>query len=108
MNLSRSISTIRLPGLGALVVMILAAAGVVQITVLVSMSLYRHHAWTLEAGGARDRIAALEREVDDLSTGVARLSNDASYLETLARRQGFVRKGERVIVPGSGAAVGGP
>jgi hypothetical protein len=41
----------------------------------------------------------IESEVRELEVRAAKARSDRGYLEELARRQGFVRKSERVIVP---------
>jgi cell division protein FtsB len=76
----------------------IAALGLLQITALVLLTLYRHFDWSYRADLKRQQVQQLELEVKELRERV-KLSTDPAYLEGLARKQGFVRDGERVIVP---------
>ena len=75
-----------------------AALGLLQITALILLTLYRHFEWTHQADLKRAVVQQLQLEVGELRERV-RLSSDPAYLEGLARKQGFIQDGERVIVP---------
>ncbi len=77
---------------------VVVALGVLQITALVLLTLYRHFDWSYQAGQQRARVQQLQLEVKELRERV-KLSTDPAYLEGLARKQGFIKDGERVIVP---------
>lgn len=77
---------------------VIAALGVLQITALVLLTLYRHFDWSAQAARERAQVQQLQLEVKELRERV-QLSSDPAYLEGLARKQGFVKQGERVIVP---------
>ena len=91
--------------LGRVVLLALVALGIAHVTALILMSGYRHSFWSQQSALTTDRIAALKSEVRELEVRAAKARSDRGYLEELARRQGFVRKSERVIVPLSGAAM---
>lgn len=75
-----------------------AALGLLQITALILLTLYRHFDWSYQAELKRGVVQQLQLEVKELRERV-RLSSDPAYLEGLARKQGFIQDGERVIVP---------
>ena len=77
---------------------VVAALGLLQITGLVLLTLYRHFDWSAQAAQERAVVQQLRLEVKELRDRV-KLSSDPAYLEGLARQQGFVKDGERVIVP---------
>jgi cell division protein FtsB len=81
------------------VLFVVAALGIAHVTALILMSGYRHSFWSQQSALTADRIAALKSEVRELEVRAAKARSDRGYLEELARRQGFVRKSERVIVP---------
>ena len=82
-----------------MVLFVVAALGIAHITALILMSAYRHSFWSQQSVLTANRVVALKSEVRDLEVRVAKARSDRSYLEELARRQGFVFKSERVIVP---------
>jgi hypothetical protein len=77
---------------------VIAALGLLQITALVLLTLYRHFDWSYQADQKRAVVQQLQLEVKELRERV-RLSSDPAYLEGLARKQGFIGEAERVIVP---------
>jgi cell division protein FtsB len=77
---------------------IVAAVGLLQITALILLTLYRHFDWSYQAEQKRAVVQQLQLEVKELRER-QKLSSDPAYLEGLARKQGFIRDGERVIVP---------
>ncbi len=84
---------------GRVVLLVLVALGIAHVTALILMSGYRHSFWSQQSALTADRIAALKSEVRELQVRATKARSDRGYLEELARRQGFVRKSERVIVP---------
>ncbi len=78
--------------------MVVAALGLLQITALILLTLYRHFDWSYQADLKRQTVQQLQLEVGELRERV-RLSSDPAYMEGLARKQGFIQDGERVIVP---------
>jgi cell division protein FtsB len=84
---------------GRAVLFAVAALGIAHATSLILMSAYRHSFWSQQSVSTVQRIAALRTEVRELEDRAARARSDREYLEQLARRQGFVRPSERVIVP---------
>jgi cell division protein FtsB len=84
---------------GRVVLFAVVALGIAHVTALILMSGYRHSFWSQQSALTADRIAALKSEVHELEVRAARARSDRGYLEELARRQGFVGKSERVIVP---------
>ena len=96
---------------GRVVLFVVAALGIAHVTALILMSGYRHSYWSQQAVVAVDRILALKSEVRELEVRASKARSEGEYLEQLARRQGFVRKSERVIVPfapGAGMPVEDP
>ena len=85
--------------LGHVALLAVAALGVLKVTALLVVVGYRQVAWTQDISAAKARIGQLEVEVRELERRADKAQNDASYLEALARRQGFVKKGEQVLVP---------
>jgi cell division protein FtsB len=73
---------------------------------LLAQGLYRDHSWKAEARATRARVAALEHKVADASERASSAASDPAYLEALARRLGYVKEGERVIVPLPSSEVG--
>jgi cell division protein FtsB len=84
---------------GRVVLFAVAALGIAHVTALILMSVYRHSYFTQQADLTAGRISALKSEVRELEVRAAKARSDRDYLEQLARRQGFVRKSERVMVP---------
>ncbi len=82
-----------------ILVSVLAGIGVLHITALILLAVYRHHIWQTQILQTQVSIARLEREVDQLGVRVAHDATDQKYMESLARLQGFVRPDEHVIVP---------
>ncbi|BDP40687.1 hypothetical protein DAETH_06560 [Deinococcus aetherius] len=81
---------------------LLAGLGIVQLTFQIGNLGYRSVTWLRETRATQERVAALERDVRVLQEAVA-AADDPTYLEQLARCQGFVGAQEDVIV-----AVGAP
>ncbi len=81
-----------------LLMTLVAALGLLQITALILLTLYRHFDWSYRADLKRQEVQQLQLEVKELQQRV-KLSTDPAYLEGLARKQGFIREGERVVVP---------
>jgi cell division protein FtsB len=77
---------------------VVAALGLLQITALILLTLYRHFDWSAQAAQERAVVQQLRLEVKELRERV-KLSDDPAYLEGLARQQGFIKDGERVVVP---------
>jgi cell division protein FtsB len=90
---------------GRVVLLVLVALGIAHVTALILMSGYRHLFWSQQSALTTDRITALKSEVRELEVRASRAHSDRGYLEELARRQGFVRKSERVIPFAPGAAM---
>jgi predicted signal transduction protein with EAL and GGDEF domain len=82
----------------ATLMIVVAALGLLQITALILLTLYRHFDWSYQADQKRVTVQQLQLEVKELRERV-RLSSDPAYLEGLARKQGFIQDDERVIVP---------
>ncbi len=82
-----------------LLLTLVLAAGLVQLTIWTGATLYRH----LDAAQASNlelqKISALKLELKLLTERAKQAREDKLYLERLARKQGFVRRGETVIVP---------
>ena len=85
--------------LGHGVLLGIAALGVLHITALLLVVGYRQYTWTQDIQAAKSRIQQLELEVRELERRADKAQNDEAYLEALSRRQGFVKNGERVLVP---------
>jgi cell division protein FtsB len=82
-----------------LLLTLLLAAGLVQLTLWTGATLYRHVDAAQAASLELARIANLKLEVKLLEERAKQARQDKLYLERLARKQGFVMRGEIVIVP---------
>ncbi len=77
----------------------LLAAGLVQLTIWTGATLYRHMDALAASQLEQQKINALKLELKLLEDRAKQAKQDKTYLERLARRQGFVKRGETVIVP---------
>jgi cell division protein FtsB len=82
-----------------LVLTLLLAAGLVQLTLWTGATLYRHVDAAQAASLEQAKITNLKLEVKLLEERAKQAREDKLYLERLARKQGFVMRGETVIVP---------
>ncbi len=76
---------------------LLAGLGIVQLSFQLGLMTYRSVTWTQETRAAQMRVQGLERDVQVLQDA-ERSANDPTYLEQLARCQGFVGAKETVVV----------
>ncbi len=82
-----------------LLLTLLLAAGLVQLTLWTGATLYRHVDAAQTTSLELAKIANLKLEVKLLEERAKQARQDKLYLERLARKQGFVMRGETVIVP---------
>ncbi len=82
-----------------LLLTVLLGAGLIQLTIMTSVTLYRHVEASQTAAIEEARIAALQNEINVLKERATQARTDTLYLERLARKQGFVKRGEQVLVP---------
>ena len=75
------------------------AAGLMQLTIWTGATLYRHLEAAQAAKLEQQKIDALKLELKLLTERAKQAREDKLYLERLARKQGFVQRGETVIVP---------
>jgi cell division protein FtsB len=78
---------------------LLLGFGLVQLTLWTGATLYRHMDATQAASFEQRKIDLLKLEVKSLQERATQARLDKLYLERLARKQGFVKRGETVIVP---------
>jgi cell division protein FtsB len=78
---------------------ILLGLGLLQLTGMTLHTLYRHFEASGQSASELQRIATLQLEVKALKERAAQAREDSTYLERLARGQGFIKNGERVILP---------
>lgn len=76
---------------------LLTALGIVQLTFQLGNLVYRTLTWTGETRQTQEHIRTLERDLRVLREA-EQAALDPSYLEILARCQGFVGADEKVIV----------
>ncbi|THF70162.1 cell division protein FtsB [Deinococcus sp. Arct2-2] len=76
---------------------LLAGLGIVQLSFQLGLIAYRTTTWTQETNATQSRVRGLESDVKVLQDA-ARSASDPSYLEQLARCQGFVGAKETVVV----------
>jgi cell division protein FtsB len=88
-----------------LALVILLGLGLLQLTGMTLHTLYRHLEASGQSASERQRITALQLEVKALKERASQAREDRTYLERLARGQGFIKNGERVILPESTAPV---
>ncbi|MFB9990726.1 cell division protein FtsB [Deinococcus oregonensis] len=84
---------------------LLAGLGIVQLSFQLGLMAYRSVTWTQETRATQSRVQGLEQDVKVLQDA-ERSASDPSYLEQLARCQGFVGAAETVVV--SSTAPGTP
>ncbi len=77
----------------------LLGLGLVQLTIWTGLTLYRHVESAQAAGVEQEKINTLKLEIKLLKERATQAREDKLYLERLARKQGFVKRGETVIVP---------
>lgn len=82
-----------------LLLTLLLAAGLIQLTIWTGATLYRHMDAAQAAQLEQQKINALKLELKLLEERAKQAREDKTYLERLARKQGFVQRGETVIVP---------
>jgi cell division protein FtsB len=81
------------------VLTLLLAGGLIQLTIWTGATLSKHFEASNAATLERQAIADLQNEIVVLKERTQQAKSDQTYLERLARKQGFVRRGETVIVP---------
>ena len=82
-----------------LLLTILLGLGLLQLTIWTGLTLYRHVDAAQAASVEQERINKLKLEIKLLKERATQAREDTLYLERLARKQGFVKRGETVIVP---------
>ena len=82
-----------------LLLTILLGLGLLQLTIWTGLTLYRHVDAAQAASTETERINKLKLEIKLLKERATQAREDKLYLERLARKQGFVKRGETVIVP---------
>ncbi len=82
-----------------LALVVLLGLGLLQLTGMTLHTLYRHLEASGQSSSELQRIAALRLEVKALKERAVQARDDRTYLERLARGQGFIKNGERVILP---------
>jgi thiol:disulfide interchange protein len=75
------------------------ALGVLQITALLGLTMFRQLEVNANIRNEQVRVTQLQNQVADLKTRFQEAKNDPVYLEFTARNLGFIKKGERVIIP---------
>lgn len=93
---SRWRSVQRLP-ITLMLASLLAGLGIVQLSFQLGLMTYRSITWTQETKATQSRVRHLEQDVQVLQDA-QRSANDPTYLEQLARCQGFVGANETVVV----------
>jgi cell division protein FtsB len=81
------------------VLTLLLASGLIQLTIWTSATLSKHFEANQAASSERQAIQDLQAEIAVLKERTQQAKTDNTYLERLARKQGFVKRGETVIVP---------
>ncbi|MFN3265349.1 MAG: FtsB family cell division protein [Deinococcales bacterium] len=81
----------------ALLVLLLAG-GIVQLTYMTALTLYKHVETSQKASSKQQEIEDLNNQIAVLKERTNQAKADRAYLERLARKQGFVKRGETVIV----------
>lgn len=76
---------------------LLLGLGIVQLTFQLGNSVYRSVTWQKETVATRARVKALQDDVKILEDA-ERWASDPTYLEQLARCQGYVGRNETVVV----------
>lgn len=80
-----------------LIASVLSGLGIVQVSFLLVQEGYRSLSWSAQAREERRQVAQLKQDIAVLKS-VQDHQNDPAFLSELARCQGFVVKGERVVV----------
>jgi cell division protein FtsB len=75
------------------------ALGVLQISALLGLTLFRQLEVSANIQSEQAHVKKLQNEVNDLKTRFSEAKTDPVYLEFSARNLGFIKKGERVIIP---------
>lgn len=88
------------PSIHHIVISLAAALGLMQMTLFIGYSVYRSLEQRGQIALERTRVAALEQRVAQLKELKVR-ALDPQFLEELARCQGFVKQGERVLIDSS-------
>ena len=78
---------------------LVVALGVLQTTALLGLTLFRQFETNAQIGTEQKRVNTLQNEFSDLKTRFEQAKTDPVYLELAARNLGFIKKGERVIIP---------
>lgn len=76
---------------------VLLGLGIVQLSFQLGNTIYRSVTWKQETQQTAGRVKTLQRDVNILRDA-EKSASDPAYLEELARCQGFVGRGESVIV----------
>ncbi|HWG83976.1 MAG TPA: cell division protein FtsB [Deinococcales bacterium] len=84
---------------GWLALSVIATVGIIQVTWLLAQGAYREVTWRADARAVNARVYDLQLKVAAEVERARAAASEPSYLEALARRLGYVRKGERVLVP---------
>ena len=78
---------------------ILLGLGLLQLTIWTGLTLYRHMDAVQAASFEQLKIDELKLDIKVLKERATQAREDKLYLERLARKQGFVKRDETVIVP---------
>ena len=88
------------PSIHHIVISLAAALGLMQMTLFIGYSIHRSLEQRGQISLERGQVAALEDKVRQLEELKIR-ANNLPFLEELARCQGFVKSGERVLIDSS-------
>ena len=88
------------PSIHHIVISLAAALGLMQMTLFIGYSLHRSFEQRGQIALERVQVAALEQKVAQLKELKGK-AQDPLFLEELARCQGFVKGGERVLIDSS-------
>ncbi len=75
------------------------ALGLLQISALLGLTLFRQLEMNANIRSEQTRVIKLQEDVKNQKTRFQEAKTDPVYLEFAARNLGFIKKGERVIVP---------
>ena len=75
------------------------ALGLLQISALLGLTLFRQIEMSANIAEEQARVIKLQDQVKDLKTRFSEAKTDPVYLEFAARNLGFIKKGERVVIP---------
>jgi cell division protein FtsB len=73
--------------------------GILQISALLGLTLFRQLEMSANINTEQRQVNTLQSEIKDLNTRLEQAKTDPVYLETAARNLGFIKKGEKVIIP---------